>query len=187
MITTTDLNQKLRAGAKLIRGIVFAVFMMPLLSMTWSDPYRSLLIDEDFQLENEQDRPALSSVIGEEPAWESFNEWQCYSANQIMLYCSINSFSNWDGTVDEKRIPSIRISTDSGEILEFDYDANGTFKVDCELTLQEWTRLLHQSKILCLFGAYLQDIAEGETYWILDRLKTSNGLWPTTSSLAVED
>lgn len=185
MSFTTALNQNNKRRYKRFpaQEILLVILIFPSLSMTWTDPYRSLLTDEDFLLEDSQDRPAASSPIRENPVWESFNEWQCHPKNRVELYCAIHTFPNYGGKNHEKKTPSMRITTESKEILDFDYDDFGSFNTDCDLTLQEWRRMLDRENVLCIYGAYLQDIADGQTYWILERVKTSETYWPNSKQL----
>jgi hypothetical protein len=180
MVTTTVLNPKRKRRRIGFPGKEFLVVLLaaPNLSMTWLDSNHSLLTEADFQLQESQDRPALSSVIGEEPGWESFNEWQCFPTDRVESYCAIHSFPRDDGKTDDKRTPTLRISTDSDEIMDFDYDNFGSFDVNCDSALWQWRQMLDGTDTLCLYGAYLQDIADGEGYWILERMKTGKGFWP---------
>lgn len=157
--------------------MVFAVvvFLFVNLSASWMDPY-DLLDSEDLEIRSTS-RPALSHRDGDE-SWVSYNKWQCFTASSLSLFYAIHDFSEYGGSPSE-RTPTFRFENDE-EVIDFDFDNHGYFGGDSETIMSEWKDLLQRSPVVCIYAAYLQDIAPGHAYWIVDELKSVSGYWNGT-------
>lgn len=134
----------------------------------------------DRQMEENQDGPALSAGLHQEPYWESFNEWRCFDASLVSVSCRGHYFA----TGMETLLPSIRVEHND-EALDFDFEDDRS--INCAETINFWTRLIESQKSVCLYAAYLQEIDENNGYWILSMLKTPKGYWPEMETGKVED
>lgn len=138
--------------------------------------YYDLLSFEDWERFNQQSAPVLSAALDEDPYWESFNEWHCYSTKNIQFECTELDFGL-------RYVPTIRIS-DSSDLYDYSLDPGPV--LDCGKTLDEWKNLIEGEEAFCVYSAYLQDLpdesyeAEGIRHWslwILEDIKTNNGYW----------
>jgi len=146
------------------------------LSMSWPYHY-DLLTDIDYEQEAEDrnEGPALSSAIDQEPHWESFNYWQCYSTQAIRFECSELDYG-------KTFVPTLRV-LDRNHLYDFSLDPEPN--LNCEETLKRWAEILDKQISFCVYAAYLQELP-AESYanegvsrwslWIVDQLK-SNGYW----------
>lgn len=152
------------------------------LSMTWS--HYNLLSQEDRDLENldRQEQPVLSSALDSDFYWESFNEWQCFSTENIQFECT-----ELDHGV--QYVPTMRISRNE-ELFDFSLDPE--HELDCKGILNEWSALLEHEGSFCTYAAYLQDLpndsfeAEGINFWglwIVSQVKSRKGYWKKWGSI----
>jgi hypothetical protein len=134
-----------------------------------------ILNDDDFELEKQGSKTrALGSAIGEEPYWESFNKWQCFSTNSAEAYCAI---------IGHGQLSAVSISAvdDSGKRYELSDEpvSNET----CAQQLLDWQQLLEGEHGFCVYAAYLQNIDDNHELWIVSRLKTQKGVWDFDSTV----
>jgi hypothetical protein len=165
-----------------MKRISFVLFLSAVsffsLSMNW-EPSQGILNQQDISLAQKQG-PALSSPIGETPAWEAYSEWQCFPANAIEVryikYCKpegCNSQTDYD-------VPSINTEY-GGHFYEFDYDFESELTRRQE-TIQEWKDLLRNQNNVCLYAAMLPakviDTDDpSQSFWTLYNVKTKIGIW----------
>src|SRR3990167_676441 len=72
------------------------------LSMTdppLNDVY-GILNEEDYAVAEAQDHPALQSVPGELPHWESYNQWICLPATSVKIDCRDEKTDQSWGSID---------------------------------------------------------------------------------------
>jgi hypothetical protein len=146
-------------------------------SSMYVDPFAGLLSAEDFAQERtDADHPALSSSLQEDPGWESFNTWSCFSARNLELECSELDF----GAI---HVPTLRVIENSAA---YDFSLDPEPNMDCEQIRDQWRQLLDGEPAICTYAAYLQDLPadslrdgslDSWTLWIVNRLKTSKGYW----------
>ena len=149
------------------------------LSMVAIDPY-DLLSQDDLaleQLESEGQSP-ISSAHDENPYWESFNEWTCFSTETVQLYCAEIDYG-------KSTLPTLRVTDADGKLTEFDLDPEPD--LNCEATLDVWRTLLENQHSFCTYAAFLQNLSDdtnvdhrehtNHELWIVDKIKTNNGYW----------
>jgi hypothetical protein len=118
--------------------------------------------------------PALSSAIGQTPAWQSFNQWICFHHKQIeALQAEAIDYHK------RKKIPLLAANGDSQNSGGYEFELDD-FDLNYRLILKEWNYLMKDESEICLFAAHLQTTPEGLSLWVLDRLKTSKGYWIPT-------
>ncbi len=158
-----------------IRRIIIGILcLVPILIL--GDVHSSLLLTEaDYEIESQQEEPALSSSLASKEEWESYNEWHCYPIAAVELTCIEIDYGS------RRRTPTI-VATSNTE--HYEYDLDPTFNWDCEFTLKEWRGLLNNSSQVCFFGAYLQSLGEKESLWVLSQIKSENGYWKEYESEA---
>ena len=106
--------------------------------------------------------------------WESFNQWQCFSKEQLYFECV-----NYD---ENTLVPSIRVETDV-ESLFFDLHVEDNFA--CEETLAIWDDLFQGGAEFCVYAAHMKsfDLDKDEesqkvqTLWYIEKLKGHSGYW----------
>ncbi len=135
----------------------------------------SLLTEEDFDLESQQNGPALSSARNSKPQWESYNEWRCFPAPAVTMTCVEIDYDGW------RLSPTIFASNEGHH---FEYSLDPTYKWDCEFTKNEWRRVTDRSAEVCFFAAPLQELGEDKSLWVLSALKSTNGYWKEFQSEA---
>jgi hypothetical protein len=142
----------------------------------YSNPYADLLNEEDreFERADREDGPELSAPLSENPRWESFNEWQCFSTQTLQLECTELDYG-------EMHVPTLRIA-DAGHL--FDFSMERESDLGCDKVLESWRNLLDGEDAFCVYAAYLQDLhaehfsEEGVERWtlrILSQIKTRKG------------
>jgi hypothetical protein len=139
-------------------------------------PFDSLLTWEDREMEREDflDGPSLTSMSDHQVHWESFNQWQCFSKEQLYFECV-----NYD---ENTLVPSIRVETDV-ESLFFDLHVEDNFA--CEETLAIWDDLFQGGAEFCVYAAHMKsfDLDKDEesqkvqTLWYIEKLKGHSGYW----------
>lgn len=162
---------------KLFRKALILITSLSSLSMMNINPY-DLLGPEDQEMEitDQTEGPALSSGLNAANQWESFNTWQCFSTESIQLECSELDY----GAI---YVPTLRMS--NGTIL-YDFSLDPEPDLNCEEILAKWTALLKNQRSFCVYAAYLQkyhdnpfelDGIEEWHLWIVNQIKTLNGYW----------
>lgn len=163
---------------KISTGILLSIVIFFNLSMSWDSSF-GILNQQDIELAKKQE-PSLSSAVGEEPAWESYSEWQCFPVNAIEVryikYCKPEGCD----PRTEYAVPSINAEY-GGHFYEFDYDFEGEL-IRRQETIQEWKDLLKNQTAICLYAAMLPAniIDSGDpnqSFWTLYNVKTKNGIW----------
>ena len=130
----------------------------------------SLLSAEDWSLEiaeRSSGRPALSNVIGESE-WESFNQWLCFSAEEIELNFVDVEYGGL------KKIPTV-VARSVGH--RFEISLSPEVSRNPNRVMAEWEDLVMGSSRVCLYAAYLQPIADDVSLWTLSQMKTEKGYW----------
>jgi len=172
--------------SKLWRLLIVLLAGAASLSM-YSNPYLELLTSGDWEFEkaDRDDGSALSSPIGQSPRWESFNEWQCFSTQNIHLECTELD----DGSI---QVPTLRVGR-AGHILDFSMDPEPSF--DCEQVRMDLIDLLDQEDSFCVYAAHLQEHPSENfgdpdviswNLWIMSQVKTQKGYW-TNEDLSVKE
>ncbi|MGK5088384.1 hypothetical protein WDW86_12565 [Bdellovibrionota bacterium FG-2] len=91
---------------KILLTMVLIVCSMLNLSMAESDlnDGYGILDNEDYLMMERQERPALHSVAGDSPSWESYNRWLCFTAAELTLDCRDHESDQcWDLIAPEER------------------------------------------------------------------------------------
>lgn len=136
--------------------------------------YNELLTkdDVDFQELDNSNGVALGSVLKSEWPWGSYNQWQCFSIENLSYDCA--DYDN--GTL----VPSLRVTTDR-EILLFDVHVED--RLECEQTLLQWRALIDHGREACIFAAHMPDVemeSDGDrpqSLWYISRIKGVGGYW----------
>lgn len=159
----------------LVRTILIFIITLPFtLSFNWHDRAYDLLDETDWYLSKqaaESGTPALSSIIGAENQWESYNEWRCFSAKGIDLRCA---------AIDDngsRLIPMVNVLSED-EDLDYEYALGSEYSWDCQKVIDSWSTLINGQESICLHGAYLKEDEHSNTsLWYIDQIKTQNGYW----------
>src|SRR3989338_8149198 len=142
--------------------LIFSVFY-PNLSMNFYDQERGLALS----------RPSS----GEEPYWESYNEWRCFDRDTVELVCA--ELQHKDGSFNAY-IAIMSILVDG---YLFEYHPLLETKQDCFPIAVQWFNLIKDEKEVCIYGAYLNDIEPFEegfvdgSIWYINQIKTGHGYW----------
>ncbi len=120
--------------------------------------------------------PALSSVLDDPNPWESYNQWMCFDSTQVQVETAeIDMDGGWVPW------PQLRVEA-LGQTFLISPEVD--LPVDAAKELEEWRRELRGSREVCLYAAFLEysdsspdSVADRESLWILQRLKTENGYW----------
>lgn len=161
-----------------IRNYLF-VFLMAFwsLSVPRLSQY-SLLNKEDMgrvSLEVEHG-PALSAPLDALPRWESFNNWFCFSTENIQLECT-------EILDTHEFVPTVSVTRDS---IRFDFSLDAEPVVDCANVKANWEYLLQDQPSFCVFAAFLQnsppddlgiDAIKNWSIWITRTIKSKKGYW----------
>lgn len=116
-------------------------------------------------MEKDNERPAITFPDSKE---EYYNEWHCHSVEGLQ-------FEIVPVTYRRKKMGSPTISAKiNREIVEYALDPE-PFKFS-EIIMDKWRLLIDGVDEVCFVSSYLQDTPEGELR-ILQRIKTSNGIW----------
>jgi hypothetical protein len=146
---------------KRISFLIVLIAGMSNLSM-YSDRYATVLDSSDYNWERvdaASGESALSAPsIDGEPAWESYNQWQCFPSDGIEM--------QWHAS----------------HLYEFSMDADP--EPDSDKVIDDWKKLLEDEGAFCVYAAFLQKLdylpkdpsLEG-SLWITNRLKTRKGYW----------
>jgi len=164
-----------------------SIFIFALLIVSASAfGFITLLDESDFgmQQDDNQDGPALSSASNIDFQWESYNQWQCFSRDQITLDCA-----EYD---ESSMVPSIRAESASGI---FFFDLHVEDGLLCENTLAEWRNLVNSGNETCIFAAHMPSVEMGVdensnkqiSLWYIDQIKGKGGYWALRNFPAVND
>ena len=136
--------------------------------------YGELLTQEDleFQELDNSNGVALGSVHRSEWPWGSYNQWQCFSIENLSYDCA-----NYDnGTL----VPSLSVITDR-EIFLFDVHVED--RLECEQTLWQWRALIDRGREVCIFAAHMPDVDmesggdRSQSLWYINQIKGVGGYW----------
>jgi hypothetical protein len=171
---------KISGGVKimqknLVRTILIFTITLPFtLSFNWHDRAYDILGETDWYLSKQaaaSGTPALSSTIGAENQWESYNEWRCFSTKSIDLRCA---------TIDDNSsslIPVVSVLS-KDEDLDYEYALGSEYIWDCQKVIDSWATLVDEQESICLYGARLQAPEQDNiSLWYIDQIKTQNGYW----------
>lgn len=136
--------------------------------------YSELLTQEDieFQELDNSNGVALGAEIESEWPWGSYNQWQCFSVENLRYDCA--DYDN--GTL----VPSLSIVTQQ-ELLLFDVHVED--RLDCKQTLSQWRTLIDGGREVCIFAAHMPDVemeSDGDrpqSLWYINRIKGVRGYW----------
>jgi hypothetical protein len=135
------------------------------------EPYQILNeIDHSLELEK-QLFPAMSSPNNHPIQWESYNEWTCFSINNVMLS---TTGINYEG--EERQIPSFRVLK---EKMNAYYELSPSYKWEVEEIMRNWESLLENENFICFLAALLPASHHTGDYelWYITKLKTLRGDW----------
>jgi hypothetical protein len=118
----------------------------------------------------------MTSIEGETPYWESYNQWLCFPAESVEVTCEE---AEYDGVV---RIPTLHVVQD-GHYYEIGMEPDP--KPDCERVTHQWRELIQGEHTLCAYAAPLQELttipaesgAKDGSLWIINSLKSGKGYW----------
>lgn len=152
----------------------------PHLSMTWGWDEFGILNSDDIQLAQDHDSPALQSPIGEEPHWESFNEWLCFSSDTVQLGCydkdSGVKIENTDSDdVNERSFYTTLLVEDRYKLYAF--ESPGWKNLEgCQSEIAEWRHTLENQEGFCTFAAELPNQTENKegkvSNWVIYGIKS---------------
>lgn len=141
------------------------------LNGTYQDYYFSLLTIEDQFLElEEQKEPALTSGYVPTLQWESFNRWQCFDLQLLMMNETERSYGG------SRRIPTIIASKNNKT---FHYELPVHLNYEKHNIVQKWRDLFVDEDYICIFGAKLPGHMHllHEQFWYIQKIKTKNKIW----------
>lgn len=174
---------------KPLGSIAIAIISLSHLSMVENplNDFYGILDHKDYSLEQQQVLPALHSIKGEVPSWESYNSWICFPASSVgKVECrDHNSDKSWD-LIDSNERDDIGFYT----VMDLSYEGQGYRLespdwLDSERCLQkvnEIESLIRGQIGFCAFAARLPSEDwfgaknEDEYYtWVVYGIKTPAG------------
>ena len=166
----------------LVLALIF-VSAASLFFLFWGRYDFEILGYKDFELQKNQNRPALTSSLREKPYWESFNEWRCYPTYSVQIHCYTLEGKTPEDFSPEKRNGKLYFSTmtlwykNQSLLFESAYYLNDLST--CLEEGEEWRRLIKNQKTVCLFAAQLPE-PRGKKHadisnWTLYGMKTFSG------------
>ncbi len=132
-----------------------------------------ILTSKDWEYMRESSHsPALSSTLQAKVQWKSYNEWQCFDANEIDLDFETVDYNGI------RKIPTIFVmQIYPAKIFDLSPETNWR-SVE---TLNYWKELVEGSSSVCIFAAYLQTDEKGTPdefeSWVIEDIKTRKGYW----------
>lgn len=135
----------------------------------------SLLTPADYNLAV-TDQPAITRDDG----LATYLEWRCFPAEVVSPVCVKNCRFDGNGKEECDReddprsgFPSLSVYTSEG-YLDFDFDRDDG---QCAQQVEKLRQLIQGQKHVCVLAAYLQEIDDSRSLWIMDRVKTDGGMW----------
>ena len=119
---------------------------------------------------DEQNEPALTAGYVPTIQWKSFNRWQCFDS-QYLLLTETNRYYG-----KPKKIPTI-IATNQKDNFRFELPIHLNY-VEHNI-VKQWHDLMVNEDSICVFGAKLPDHMHlmYEQFWYIQRIKTKNTTW----------
>lgn len=149
-----------------------ALIILSLFNLSmYSDEIYGILSDEDYSvlIGSNSLGPALRSVPGTSPYWESYNEWFCFSAERVDLRLSKHEL---DPPV---LVPTMGVWFED-HLYEFEVSSNLIVNNGSDI-LRHWQSLLEGEAGICVMAAFLQSLDSESSLWILQAVKTQKGYW----------
>ncbi len=151
------------------KSMVALLLLFPLSTHSQS----TLLTSEDWKYQfNHGQIAELGSAIEEVESWESFNQWLCFSNQQIEFLCAVYD--------ENTLVPSLFIENAYGIFL---IDAHVEDRLDCQDTIEHWKELASSNPDICVFAAHMPQVKfddeskKPRNLFYIKRLKTSLGYW----------
>lgn len=161
----------------------FRVLLVAVITATFSlsmvhDPTYNLLNDIDYAKARSDaaQGPALTAPLDGSPYWSSYNQWLCFSSQNIEMSCLEAEYNGI------KKVPVLHL-TEGTHYFEFSMDPEPA--LDCNKVIDRWNALLKNELAFCAYAAPLQELditaydsnAETGSVWIINQLKTAKGYW----------
>lgn len=140
--------------------------------------YRVLLSKEDLELEK-ADRlngPALQSALDSSEPWGSYNQWLCFSSQQV-------SVDVVETTYDDKieQVPVLYAS-----LPRYQFEITISSEIDNpDRVVDKWRDLLDETSNICAYAAFLQNLGS-RSLWIISKLKSEKGVWEESGSTTAD-
>ena len=161
---------------------------LPNLSMTHNDlsDIYGILDNEDYLMMENQGHPALGSVTGDSPSWESYNRWLCFPAEAMTLDCRDHeSDQSWNLIAPEERegMGFYAVMDVSHEGLYYRLESPGWLSHEkCHQQIDEIQELLDGQNGICIFAADIPSEEElsgndesNSSAWVFYGIKTLAG------------
>ena len=123
------------------------------------------------------DTPFIHSVPGQEPAWESYLEWLCFTPKDLNFSCEEASY---EGDKDPKYLPTIFAQLGSHTI---SLDVEPMSLKQCQIYLKDWEKLSDGASEYCVEAAkypneaFDEPLPENFESWALDKISSDLGDW----------
>lgn len=157
-----------------MKKVIVGIVMLATGNMTSGVDFTQLLTQDDIEFQEFENSigVALGSELESEWPWGSYNQWQCFSVENLIYDCA-----NYDsGTL----VPSLSVATEH-EIFLFDVHVED--RLDCEQTLMQWRALINRGRDVCIFAAQMPDVdiepdgSRPQSLWYINRIKGVDGYW----------
>jgi len=161
---------------------VVCLLSLMVLGMKWHEVFKGLTVD-DFQTQQNQTSPTLSSTLIDEHQWQSYNHWQCFYSDEIEALCLDNCVDDQCTQLSGTKDPMLSVMHGK-HLIEFLVETPLPLRKKCDDTLRDWSTLMDHEEGVCIYAAHLQDdkvspedFYDSRSVWVLDRMKTEKGVW----------
>ena len=144
----------------------------------YRNPATALLNEYDYaRMENDFTHgPALSAPLNGSPYWATYNQWLCFSTQNIEISYVEAEYG------EIRKLPTLHV-TEGSHFFEFSMDPEPA--PDFDNITEKWKALLKDEAEFCVYAAPLQELdasnydtsAESASLWIIYQLKTAKGYW----------
>ncbi len=162
-------------------------------SMTSSFDEYGILDQADITKMSTQERPAVTSVPGEEPYLEFYNQWLCFDAQTIEIQCRDHDLDRSSYEIPENEKDSLRyvinFRIQSEDLLvDMDYAHHDfTFDlIDCEHKIEILRKAFALETGVCFYSALWPETPDLDDYEYREvtDIKTHEGYVPSLSSIS---
>lgn len=160
-----------------------------LLNISWKESRRVGLLTEDYgivtdtDLDEEEQRLAISETSFPPQKTISFRYWQCLPTDDVFMDC--NDLGDLGGAGDFKHTGQQDFWIRDGYNVHHYYMRRNFSLEKCWDSIKEWQDVMWGENIVCISGEYIdmeeidlgQDFTEKHYHWIIDRMKSYHEEW----------